>query len=320
MDKTEAPFVSVVIPAYKAERTILRAVDSVLAQQGVRVEVIVVVDGVFDRTAEVVEGRDPRVEVVVNETNQGAPKARNRGLALARGEFIQFLDSDDFVEGALLSGLTTAMRSAGADVGFGPCFRVSEGEGEPRPVPAPSFESTESLLRDWMTTDRFVGTTSVVWRVAFVRSIGGWFEGLPRNQDGELVIRALLGGAKVTVSTAGRGVYVQHESPERVSTTLVGQEIVDDVFADLSRRPQGVLDDAVHRELFAQYFYKSAVRSYRCGALSVGDLALARARHMGFRGFRGSSRHQALCHVLGLKRTILLLGKVHRARRRLRRG
>ena len=87
------PSVSVVIPAYEAERFLGEAIESVLAQTYSPVEMIVVDDGSTDRTAEVAAAYDG-VKVIVQE-NSGPSAARNRGFAAASGEFIAFHDSDD---------------------------------------------------------------------------------------------------------------------------------------------------------------------------------------------------------------------------------
>jgi glycosyltransferase involved in cell wall biosynthesis len=87
--------VTVVIPAYHAERFIARAIQSVLDQPGIDPEIIVVVDGLVDRTADIARSF-PKTRVVINEVNQGAPAARNRGLALAQAPYVMFLDADDW--------------------------------------------------------------------------------------------------------------------------------------------------------------------------------------------------------------------------------
>jgi len=89
------PLVSVVIPAHNSSRLISRAIDSVLSQTWTSVEVIVVDDGSTDDTLEVLGGYGPRICVLQKE-NGGPSSARNLGIANARGEFIAFLDSDDY--------------------------------------------------------------------------------------------------------------------------------------------------------------------------------------------------------------------------------
>jgi hypothetical protein len=93
-----APAVSVLIPCWNARETIGRALDSVLSETTVDLEVVVVDDGSTDGTADAVRqiaARDPRVVLVALETNTGVSNARNRGLEVVRGEWLTLLDADD---------------------------------------------------------------------------------------------------------------------------------------------------------------------------------------------------------------------------------
>ena len=93
--------VSVVIPAFNAERFVRDAVESVLAQTHPSVECIVVDDGSLDSTAEVVRGYGSGVRLIQQE-NLGVAAARNRGAAEANGELLAFLDADDLWVSTLL--------------------------------------------------------------------------------------------------------------------------------------------------------------------------------------------------------------------------
>lgn len=89
------PRVSVVIPTYNRAQFISSAIESVLRQSFDDFELIVVDDGSIDRTSEIVTStRDPRL-IAIRQDNAGRSNARNRALAMARGELIAFLDSDD---------------------------------------------------------------------------------------------------------------------------------------------------------------------------------------------------------------------------------
>lgn len=88
--------VSVIIPTYNREKTILRALQSVLEQTYTNLEVLVVDDGSTDGTADIVKGvADERVKYIVLEKNGGPSNARNIGVQMAEGEWIAFQDSDD---------------------------------------------------------------------------------------------------------------------------------------------------------------------------------------------------------------------------------
>ena len=89
------PLISVVIPAYNHERFIGAAIDSVLGQSVEDLELIIVDDGSTDRTAEVIKGyQDPRLSYTWQE-NQDAYNTINRGMSMARGDYIAILNSDD---------------------------------------------------------------------------------------------------------------------------------------------------------------------------------------------------------------------------------
>jgi glycosyltransferase involved in cell wall biosynthesis len=89
------PLVSVIIPVYNGERFIAAAIDHVRSQNYPAIELIVVDDGSQDRTADIVERSDSDIRFFRQE-NSGPAAARNRGLRDASGEFILFLDVDDF--------------------------------------------------------------------------------------------------------------------------------------------------------------------------------------------------------------------------------
>ncbi len=87
--------VSVIIPAFNAERWLLATLQSVLAQSHPSIEVVVVDDGSTDNTAALAEGmHDPRIRVL-RKKNGGVSSARNAGLRVSKGDFITFLDADD---------------------------------------------------------------------------------------------------------------------------------------------------------------------------------------------------------------------------------
>lgn len=90
------PLVNVIIPTYKRPDILTRAVDSVKNQTYPNIEIIVVDDANDVRVRTLYEN-DPDVTLLVNETNRGGCYSRNRGLSIAKGEYINFLDDDDIL-------------------------------------------------------------------------------------------------------------------------------------------------------------------------------------------------------------------------------
>lgn len=103
-DDTTA-LISVIVPVYKAEHTIGRCVESIIGQTYRNLELILVDDGSPDKSGLICDeyaGMDTRV-VAVHTSNCGVSAARNQGLEQARGEFVAFVDSDDYVDRTFLA-------------------------------------------------------------------------------------------------------------------------------------------------------------------------------------------------------------------------
>ena len=96
--------VSVIIPVYNAAEFLGQGLDSLLNQTLHDIEIICVNDGSSDKSLEILkeyEKKDSRIKVIDQE-NQGAGAARNNGMAIAQGEYLSFLDADDFFEKNML--------------------------------------------------------------------------------------------------------------------------------------------------------------------------------------------------------------------------
>src|SRR5256885_9187181 len=91
------PLVSILIPAYNAQGWIADTLRSAIAQTWERTEIIVVDDGSTDQTLAIARGFESDRVRVVTQQNQGAAAARNKCLALSRGDYIQWLDADDLL-------------------------------------------------------------------------------------------------------------------------------------------------------------------------------------------------------------------------------
>ncbi len=87
--------VSVIVPAFNADRYLTECLVSVRAQQHSHCEIIVVDDGSTDHTNEIARSMEGRFCKVLRQSNQGQAAAINAGLDVAQGEYIQFLDADD---------------------------------------------------------------------------------------------------------------------------------------------------------------------------------------------------------------------------------
>ena len=184
------PFVSVILPVYNREDTILRALDSVLMQTFRNMEVIVIDDGSDDSTAEIVRNcRDSRVRLVCLPVNGGANAARNAGIRLAEGTYIAFQDSDDKWLADKLEKQIGYMLSA--DVPACYCPYILHGENGRYAVPGDykNRDFCERNLTETLRTDNIIGTPTLIVKRDIFSDIGLFDEAMQRMQDYELAVR-----------------------------------------------------------------------------------------------------------------------------------
>lgn len=292
---------SVVIPAYRAAATLPRTLRSCLASVAAQ-DVHVALDGP-DSALEAAARGAGEVGVAILPPRSGAPACRNAGLRAARREHVMFLDADDYVEGDFLADAVGVARASGADLVLGRfAFETPDGKRllrDPRDVyGAPD---AAAILEHWLRK-RYTPPCAVVWRADFVRALGGWDETLAKNQDGDLIYRALLAGARVAFAREGLGVYVQSDDPGRITrqqtpAALASQlAVLDKLRAERRRFARSAV------EALALAYYDIARHAYTAGEEETGRRAETRARDLGLRGEPGALPHAALAWLLGLRR------------------
>lgn len=212
-----APRFSAVIAAYNAEQTVTAAVQSALSQTDPDLEVIVVDDGSTDRTAEAVERiPDPRVSVL-SQTNQGQAAARNAGTAVASGEYVGFLDSDDLWLPDYLELAGHALeRVSNPGFAYTDAFvfdsqtrrvrRQSAMHDQRPPIPPPRARD-EFLLE--LLSRNFVYVSTVVPRSVLL-DVGGYVESLRRSEDYSLTLRILTRGYDAAWVPGNHALYRAH--------------------------------------------------------------------------------------------------------------
>ncbi len=162
----ELPLVSVVIPSYNHARYVGKAIESVLSQTYPNIELIVVDDGSKDDSREVIKNLADRhgFQTILNEANRGQSHAFNSALALARGDFISLLPSDDWYlprkTEVQMARFLECEKSVG--VVYAPGLRYFEDLDETRPVALPV--KTGMISRDLILLGNFVYPVTPLFR------------------------------------------------------------------------------------------------------------------------------------------------------------
>lgn len=124
------PKVSIIVPAYKVESTLNRCVDSIRKQTLEDIEIILVDDGSPDNCPRMCDDLaiiDERIKVI-HKTNGGLGYARNSGIEIASGEYIAFIDSDDYIEPNMMQRLYDFASKKNCDVVYGGYNIIREGK------------------------------------------------------------------------------------------------------------------------------------------------------------------------------------------------
>lgn len=225
MNASDQPLVSVVMPCYNAAAFLRATLDSVLAQAGPPLEVLVIDDGSTDDSAAVAAAvGDPRVRLTRTPASGGPSRPRNLGLAQARGRYVFFFDADDLMYPGKVAAQVAVMEGEPRLALTFTNFRVLDSDGRvadpdflagyrtfaalrrlaPDGAPLPREACYLALLRA-----NFIGTSSVAVRRDVLERVGGFDESLASGEDIDLWLRIARDHDCAYVDIAGHG-YRRH--------------------------------------------------------------------------------------------------------------
>jgi Glycosyltransferases involved in cell wall biogenesis len=180
--------VSVIIPVYNRQKTISRAIDSVLGQTYTNIEVIVVDDGSCDDTMKILKGySDSRIRIFSQE-HKGACAARNQGIDEAKGMYIAFQDSDDEWMPEKLCKQLSYMKKNHLKVCYCPYLLYGS---EIKTIPEDYLlkEKYQDNIEATLKSGNAISTQTLVLEKGVFDEVGKFDDEMPRLQDYELVIR-----------------------------------------------------------------------------------------------------------------------------------
>lgn len=268
--------ISVVIPARNAQGTLGETLDSLLAQTRGDWQALVVDDGSTDGTAEVAQAhsaRDRRISLLSDgRASEGASAARNRGIAAATGDWLLFLDADDWIEAGFLQKMLAVLeRNDGARVAYSACRRVSP-DGQTGPL----WLSAEVARAPFEVLARQcpVVIHGFVLDRALIDEIGGFDPGLRTCEDWDFWHRlARTGVAFHPVPDAVAFYRLQQQSLSSDARVMLAdaRRVVDRAFAadprvrhPAPRHAQGADPGLGSREMALGYF------ALWCAAFDIG--------------------------------------------------
>lgn len=219
--------ISVIIPAYNVEKYIVRTLESLKDQTFRPIEVIVVNDGSTDRTSEIARNilsESDLIWKVIDQENKGVSIARNVGLLNANGEYVHFLDGDDYVHEAFIEKMYKKAKKFNCDIVFckynwvlenGETFRSYDDMFSPAIMLKLSEKPYVgvSVLKEYLKRRIHLWTGSVIYKRDFL--VKNFLNYTPKcwyGEDIEFIMKALAKARRVISVSETLAFYLQHES------------------------------------------------------------------------------------------------------------
>ncbi len=246
--------ISLIIPVYNGEKYIDKAIESVLRQSLDDFELIIVNDGSTDGTLDVINSFDDDRIIIVNQSNKGPGASRNRAIEMASGEYLMFLDSDDWLcQNAFEIAYREAERNS-TDISIFQIIKYNQGEYSqndwfdlnefPREFEDRVFNPHE--CRDFLF-DISVSACQKIFRRQFVCDINARFPEGIYFEDMPFFFYTFLKAQNVSIIK--RHLYVRRKHEESIT------EFVDEKFLDTVEAGQILMDIFIENGWYEMYRY-----------------------------------------------------------------
>lgn len=282
------PLISIIVPVYKVEKYLAKCVDSILAQTYTNLEIILVDDGSPDNCGQICDDyarKDRRIKII-HKKNEGIGYARNAGLAICTGEYIMFLDSDDYFALDAVQVLYERIVADSSDIAVGKHSDAHEDgsvDGRFCEWMQDSVLSSEDVF---MQLGEKTYLSVVAWAKLYKRSV---FDGIlyPAHKCGEdlWVYPQIIDKCK-KISIVNKTVLYYYQRPDSILHTMSEQAKRDDLRAVLQ----------LVAFLWERGFVRSACRWYSIGVNKAVSMHNKREAISLFREFLSEADRKALFH------------------------
>ncbi len=203
--------VSVIIPCFNVENYIQECITSVINQTYKSIEIICVDNNSTDKTFSILEDLKreyPSLIHLYKESVEGAPFARNKGLQVAKGEYIQFLDADDLLMPNKIQHQIDLILNHKTDIGFiaAACIKKS----------LDNKDTVVSEIDKNIFLSPFINkagnTCSNLWNKISMQNVGGWNEHIKSSQEADLMLRLVLNGHEFLIDNEPLTIVRERES------------------------------------------------------------------------------------------------------------
>lgn len=253
------PKISVIVPVYKAEKYLHRCVDSILAQTFTDFEVLLIDDGSPDRSGEICDEyaqKDARVRVF-HKDNAGVSSARNLGLDNAKGEWVTFVDSDDWVHEDFIKKRFELALVDDADIAYCDIEYVYSTQNVYAKM-AEQVEGKASTVNSWILSRTTYSPIILARKNLFDKYDLRYIEGLRFGEDFNLIIKLVMYANKVSHIKEALYYYNKQNEGSAMTKLHLYRDDLQFVYADLieSFKKEGIYNQCIEMISWCVLEYK----------------------------------------------------------------
>jgi len=258
--------ISIIIPVYNVEEYLCRCVDSIINQTYTDLEIILVNDGSTDKSGEICENYlnlDPRVKVI-HKINGGLSDARNEGLKNAHGQYILYVDSDDYIEPNACKELIVGFDNNNKDIDIvvGDCKVIHRDKIEylirKTFIPNRKYNSKEFLILSIKNNIWFAQSCLAMYKRSFLIKNNLYFKKGIIFEDSEILPRMYLSASHIVYVNTVFYNYVLRSSS--ITQSGVNQKKIDSVIEIFSEWK--IIFDGIKDPKLQKYMYGILSKSY----------------------------------------------------------
>lgn len=245
--------VSVIVPVYNVEQYLMKCVNSILNQGYRNLEIILVDDGSTDNSlavCKVLEKKDERIKVI-HQSNFGLSEARNTGIRHASGDYIAFVDSDDYIENNMIATLLSNAIKNKADVSCGRAFIHSRNGVIRHPNNNPkeivNIENPDDLIMAYLDGRITMAAWDKIYKKDVFKDI--LFDKNTFNEDADLILKLCLDNKKFTCDSTKFYHYVKRNDGSLTGSKFnercfLTQKWGKKAFDEIIKKNEGYIDQA----------------------------------------------------------------------------
>jgi len=314
--------VSVVIPVYNAEKYLDTCIQSVMNQTWPNTEIILIDDGSTDNSLKVAQKYQENANVkIIAQKNKGAAAARNAGLKLAKGDYIQFLDADDLLSPDKIEGQITRLNGSLKQVAICRAVHFNDGDNYEDGIISDGWFCSDNntpadfLIKLYAGNEIMPGYGGIMlihsWLtpMAIIQKAGLWNEKLSLDDDGEFFCRVVLAADGIKYSEKGFSYYRKFNNGQSLSAqkSRAGAEsgvlAIDLKYQNLKAKTNNPIIDRV----FARHYRWIGVLAYP-QFKSLSSYCIKKAQELGYNGekYTGGPAGHFLTKLMGWKAARIL--------------